>query len=56
MHHLTVDLCNTEAPTRDAPGDVPASLPSAKDSKQHPRRGGDENASVYFIGTATTIM
>ncbi|KAE8329784.1 beta-lactamase superfamily domain-containing protein [Aspergillus sergii] len=56
MHHLTVDLRNTEAPTRDAPGDVPASLPPAKDSKQHPRRGGDENASVYFIGTATTII
>ncbi|KAE8167677.1 beta-lactamase superfamily domain-containing protein [Aspergillus tamarii] len=56
MHHLTVDLRNTEAPTRDAPGDVPSSLPPAKDSKQHPRQGSDENASVYFIGTATTII
>ncbi|KAE8420107.1 beta-lactamase-like protein [Aspergillus pseudocaelatus] len=56
MHHLTVDLRDTEAPTRDAPGDVPSSLPPAKDSKQHPRQGGDENASVYFIGTATTII
>lgn len=45
-------------PTRDLPQSVslPTALPPAKKTKLHPTAGGEENASLYFVGTATTIM
>ncbi|KAJ5606565.1 hypothetical protein N7510_009346 [Penicillium lagena] len=46
------------APTRDLPPSttVPAELPPAKEIKLHPSASGEENASLFFVGTATTIM
>ena len=46
-------------PTRDLPpgGKHPDTLPEAKETKVHPRNSaGDENASLFFVGTATTIL
>lgn len=34
----------------------PASLPSANETKLHPTGAGNENASLFFVGTATTIL
>ncbi|KAJ5814588.1 hypothetical protein N7474_006365 [Penicillium riverlandense] len=47
-----------DPPTRDFPSsaDVPAELPPAKEIKLHPSASGEENASLFFVGTATTIM
>ncbi|KAB8071121.1 beta-lactamase-like protein [Aspergillus leporis] len=56
MHHLTIDIQSTEPPTRDLTGKVPTYRPLAIDSKKHPTQGGEENASLYFVGTATTII
>ena len=55
MQDITINPASTKPPTRDNP--QPASrLPEAKEEKQHPSKAGSENASVYFIGTATTIL
>jgi len=58
MKHLTVDPSNPQAPTRDLPSgkEVAASLPDAKETKVHPSNPGGENASLLFVGTATTIL
>ncbi|KAL8796424.1 MAG: hypothetical protein Q9195_001331 [Heterodermia aff. obscurata] len=47
-----------QAPTRDLPSgaQVPSSLPDAKETKLHPRGTGSVNASLLFVGTATTIF
>lgn len=55
MQHLTLDPDLNAPPTRDHHSH-PASLPSAKETHLHPNTPGDENASIYFIGTATTIL
>lgn len=34
----------------------PERLPAAKEMKVHPTRSGGEDAGIYFVGTATTIM
>ena len=34
----------------------PEALPEAKEVKVHPTKSGGEDASIYFVGTATTIM
>ena len=52
---ITINPASTKPPTRDN-ANPPAHLPVAKDEKQHPSKGGGENASVYFVGTATTIL
>jgi len=58
MKSLTLDPFRFEAPTRDHPHgqSFPKSLPEAKETKVHPTNPGSENASIYFVGTATTIL
>lgn len=55
MQYITINPAFTESPTRYNT-QPPSHLPEAKKEKQHPSKGGGENASVYFIGTATTIL
>ena len=58
MKHLSIDPSNPQAPTRDLPSgkEVASSLPDAKETKVHPSSAGGENASLLFVGTATTIL
>lgn len=58
MKHLTIDPSKEAHATRDQPqGQALASaLPDAKETKVHPSSGGGENASLLFVGTATTIL
>ena len=59
MKHLTIDPRKPEPPTRDlSPGtQLPTSVPEAKQTLRHPTRPGDDaNASLFFVGTATTIL
>ena len=59
MKHLTIDPHKAEPPTRDlSPGtQLPTSIPEAKQTLRHPTRPGDDaNASLFFVGTATTIL
>lgn len=43
--------------TRDAIAPSVTALPAAKETKVHPSKSsGSENASIFFIGTATTIL
>lgn len=56
---LLLDPTKTEAPTRDHPHgqSYPSSLPEAKETKVNPSGSpGQENASIFFVGTATTIF
>lgn len=55
-YQLSLDPSNRQPPTRDG-GSFPESIPAAKETKTHPTRtSGEENASLYFIGTATTLL
>lgn len=58
MKTLTIDPQAKKAPTRDLDPtkSVPGDLPPPKAVKAHPSATGNENASLYFIGTATTIL
>ncbi|KAL8710554.1 MAG: hypothetical protein Q9225_007270 [Loekoesia sp. 1 TL-2023] len=60
MKHITINPNNEVHATRDHPqGQALASaLPEAKETKVHPSNAGgdDENASLLFVGTATTIL
>ncbi|KAL4910524.1 hypothetical protein BDW74DRAFT_164425 [Aspergillus multicolor] len=57
MQHITIDPRKVQPPTRDGGAkDVPEKLPTAKATNTHPSKPGGENASIYFVGTATTIM
>ncbi|MCJ1413353.1 hypothetical protein MMC19_007458 [Ptychographa xylographoides] len=58
MKHITIDPSDTQSPLRDHHHDHPpaAALPHAKEVKLHPSHSGGENASIYFVGTATTIL
>ena len=58
MKHISIDPSNPKPPTRDHPAGtkLSSSLPVAKETKVHPTKAGDENASLTFIGTATTIL
>ncbi|KEQ78148.1 Metallo-hydrolase/oxidoreductase [Aureobasidium namibiae CBS 147.97] len=53
--NLVLDPSHAEAPTRDHQN-YPSSLPEAKETRLHPTNAGGENASLYFVGTATTIL
>ncbi|KAG9544513.1 Metallo-hydrolase/oxidoreductase, partial [Aureobasidium melanogenum] len=53
--NLVLDPSHAEAPTRDHQN-YPSSLPEAKETKVHPTNAGGENGSLYFVGTATTIL
>lgn len=52
---ITINPATTKPPTRDN-ANPPTHLPVAKNERQHPSKAGGENASVYFVGTATTIL
>ncbi|KAI9714505.1 MAG: hypothetical protein M1820_000466 [Bogoriella megaspora] len=60
MKQLVLDPTKTLPPLRDETSinDLPQHLPAAKETKVRP--GGaqteDENASIFFVGTATTIL
>ncbi|KAL2847514.1 beta-lactamase superfamily domain-containing protein [Aspergillus pseudoustus] len=57
MQHISIDPSNVHPPTRDGSvEELSQSLPSAKASRTHPSKSGGENASIYFVGTATTIL
>lgn len=58
MQHLTLDPSDNQPATRDHPGHAPAatSLPEPKEVHVHPTAAGGENASIFFVGTATTIL
>ncbi|EPE30366.1 Metallo-hydrolase/oxidoreductase [Glarea lozoyensis ATCC 20868] len=56
LPHLILDPTANEPPTRDNPTH-PSALPAAKSVKTHPTKlNSTENASIYFVGTATTIL
>jgi hypothetical protein len=58
MKSLTIDHRKEQAPTRDFPPDkpLPEQLPLPKKVNVHPSKSGGGNASLFFVGTATTIM
>jgi hypothetical protein len=55
MKTLTLDPKNVEPPTRDNK-QPPENLPAATSIKTHPKGAGNENASIFFVGNATTIL
>lgn len=58
-HHLTLDPGNGKPPIRNSTTDHshPEHLPLAKETKFKPTGAADaDNASLYFVGTATTIL
>ncbi|KUJ21503.1 Metallo-hydrolase/oxidoreductase [Mollisia scopiformis] len=55
LPRLLLDLSTDLPPTRDHPAH-PSSLPTATSIKAHPTNPGSENASIFFVGTATTIL
>lgn len=61
-HQLTLSPTNTKPPTRTTTIDHthPNTLPQAKSTKLHPTNkstpSGKEDATLYFIGTATTLL
>ncbi|KAF2769288.1 Metallo-hydrolase/oxidoreductase [Teratosphaeria nubilosa] len=58
-HHLTLDPSNPQPPTRDNPPgtSTQTTLPPATKTNAHPKGSTkNENASLHFIGTATTIL
>lgn len=60
MKSLTINTTKPKLPpTRDLhthDKKLPESLPEAKEVKVHPTNSGSENASLYFVGTATCLM
>ncbi|RDW57860.1 MBL fold metallo-hydrolase [Aspergillus mulundensis] len=57
MQHITIDPRKVQPPTRDGGlNDLPEHLPTPKATNTHPVKPGGENASIYFVGTATTII
>jgi len=56
---ITIDPTKKQAPTRDYPSSkaVKEHLPAAKSTKSHPtNQSSQTNASLFFVGTATTIL
>lgn len=59
MKTLTLDPTNKLPPTRDGKGHLSTSLPNANKVHVHPHNAeatGKENAGVFFIGNATTVI
>ncbi|KAJ5169918.1 uncharacterized protein N7500_002701 [Penicillium coprophilum] len=58
MKRISIDPKRNNPPTRDLPvlTSTPAQLPPAKATKLHPSKSGEENAALFFVGTATTII
>ncbi len=55
LPHMILNPSVNEPPTRDHKNH-PTTLPEAKEIKSHPTKAGSENASIFFVGTATTIL
>lgn len=57
MKHLQLTPGEGTKPLKDSTS-VPAALPEAKETKLHPANAPDAstNASLFFVGTATTIL
>jgi L-ascorbate metabolism protein UlaG (beta-lactamase superfamily) len=57
MNHLSIKPSASGAPTKNV-SSIPSSLPDAKETKVHPTNAPDAstNASLFFVGTATTII
>ncbi|KAF8586116.1 Metallo-hydrolase/oxidoreductase [Ramaria rubella] len=55
---ITIDPDKLLSPLRDEGGVPKESLPDAKEIKVHPNsaKRGHENASIFFVGTATTVL
>lgn len=58
MQHIFINPTAEQPPTHDLPREatLPDQLPPCKGTKHHPTDGGNENASLYFVGNATVIM
>ena len=58
MSTIQLDTSVKKPPTRDATAKgLPEGLPAAKASKEHPSKASaNANASLFFVGTATTIL
>ena len=58
MKHIAIDTSSTQSPLRDHSHGHALSeeLPKPKEVKVHPTNSGEEDASIYFVGTATTIL
>lgn len=57
MKQIEIDPNHRQPPTRDGSADqVPQTLPPVKNSKSHSSKPTSENASIYFVGNATTVM
>jgi L-ascorbate metabolism protein UlaG (beta-lactamase superfamily) len=55
--HLVLDPNADESPLRTSSTAIPSSLPAPKSIKAHPTKlDAKENASIFFVGTATTIV
>jgi L-ascorbate metabolism protein UlaG (beta-lactamase superfamily) len=55
IQRLTIDPSKSGPPTTDIHS-IPQTLPAAAETKVHPSNSGSENASIFFVGTATTIL
>jgi hypothetical protein len=55
QQNLSINPSLRKPPVRDT-DHAPTSLPEAKETKLHPRTPSNENASLFFVGTATTIL
>jgi hypothetical protein len=55
LRHLHLDPTVNEAPTT-IQEHAASSLPPAKEIKTHPTRDESANASIFFVGTATTTL
>jgi len=57
LQHLVLDPNVNEVlpPTRNREHQA-TSLPTPKQTQTHPTKSGSENASLFFVGTATTIL
>jgi hypothetical protein len=55
LQRLVLDPSVNEPPTRDHDHHA-TSLPTAKVTQVHPTKSGAENASILFVGNATTIL
>jgi hypothetical protein len=57
LPHLLIDPTVNESPLRNPVSKAPTSLPIAKENKSHPTAvNTKDNASIFFVGTATTIL
>jgi hypothetical protein len=55
--HLVIDAIINESPLRNTTSQIVNSLPTAKETKVHPTRLESKlNASIFFVGTAITIL